>query len=365
MAKYFLYVKVFSRAKGSRVTRAAAYRAGERIRDERTSEVYNYSGRKDVLHKEIVLASEFAGRTDTNWARERAALWNTAEHGTRRNARLAREVLVTLPPELEQAQRTELARTFARRLADRYRCAIDLAVHAPRPGSDPRHHHAHLLMTAREVTPEGLGRRTTLELSGKERHARGLPHSKAELLWIRERWAEVTNERLREARLAERVDHRSYRAQGIDRAPVPMMPRKVYYAGRNSGVVHPVGEQIRVRISRCLLSRNRQQKLSNSRSPSFSVRKSRVAWGEDSALPRRTRRERCSRAEAMISSAVAGRGSPASLRVNRGVVCDMVALRSFLGRDCPRPAVHAAAQPSRLALSRDSPSTPSAARAGS
>src|SRR6266853_3685113 len=71
MAKYFLHVKVFSRGKGSRVTRAAAYRAGERIRDERTSEVYNYTGREDVLHKEIVLASELAGRTDTSWARER------------------------------------------------------------------------------------------------------------------------------------------------------------------------------------------------------------------------------------------------------------------------------------------------------
>src|SRR5205823_7909529 len=97
MAKYFLHVKVFSRGKGSRVTRAAAYRAGERIRDERTSEVYNYSDRHDVLHKEIVLASQFAGRTDTNWARDRAALWNAAEHAGRRNARLAREVLVILP----------------------------------------------------------------------------------------------------------------------------------------------------------------------------------------------------------------------------------------------------------------------------
>jgi len=90
-------------------------------------------------------------------------------------------------------------------------------------------------MTAREVTPEGLGRRTTLELSGTERHERGLPPSKAELLWIRERWAEVTNERLREAGLMARVDHRSYRAQGIDREPVPTMPRKVYYAERSSG----------------------------------------------------------------------------------------------------------------------------------
>src|SRR6266403_3170498 len=50
MAKYFLYVKVFSRGKGSRVTRAAAYRAGERIRDERTSEVYNYRRGEPQAH---------------------------------------------------------------------------------------------------------------------------------------------------------------------------------------------------------------------------------------------------------------------------------------------------------------------------
>src|SRR5437763_1828308 len=247
MAKYFLHVKVFSRGKGSRVTRAAAYRAGERIRDERTSEVYNYSDRQDVLHKEIVLASQLAGRTDTNWARDRAALWNAAEHADRRNARLAREVLVILPRELAPARRTELARTFARELADRYQSAVDLAVHEPRRDSDERHHHAHLLMTAREVTPEGLGRRTALELSGTERHARGLPPSKAELLWMRERWAQVTNQMLLEAGLTERVDHRSYQAQGIDREPLPPLPKKVYYAERASGRAHPVGEAIRAR----------------------------------------------------------------------------------------------------------------------
>src|SRR5205807_7773126 len=92
-----------------------------------------------------------------------------------------------------------------------------------------------------------------------------------------------------------------------------------------------------------------QQKDSNSRAPSLRARKSRVAWGDERALPRRTRRESCSRAEAMISSAVAGTGSPAPLSVNSGLVCDIVALPG-LGRDCPRPAVHAAAQPSRLAL---------------
>jgi hypothetical protein len=53
MAIYLLHVKSISRAKGGRITRSAAYRAGERIRDERTREVYNFSDRDDVVHKEI------------------------------------------------------------------------------------------------------------------------------------------------------------------------------------------------------------------------------------------------------------------------------------------------------------------------
>src|SRR5262249_22580751 len=82
------------------------------------------------------------------------------------------------------------------------------AVHEPRAGSDQRHHHAHVLFPSREVTPDGLGARTTLELSGTERHARGLGPSKEDLLWIRERWATLTNEALLEAGIKERVDHR-------------------------------------------------------------------------------------------------------------------------------------------------------------
>src|SRR5882757_3879935 len=197
MAKYFLYVKVFSRGKGSRVTRAAAYRAGERIRDERTSESYNYSKRKDIVHSEIIPPAGLADHPDIAWARDRAKLWNAVEKaGTRRNSRLGREVLVILPPEISAASRTELARTFAVELAEKYRNAVDFAVHEPRAGSDQRHHHAHVLMTTREVTPEGLGPRTALDLSGTERRARGLGPSKTDYLLTRERWAQLTNEAL-------------------------------------------------------------------------------------------------------------------------------------------------------------------------
>jgi hypothetical protein len=248
MASYFLRVKHISRGKGACVTRAAAYRAGERIRDERTSEVYNHSNREDVASKEIVLPSELANRADMSWARDRSTLWNAAEHaGRRRNSRLARELLVLLPPELTPAQRTHLVRTFSQELADKYRGAVDYTIHEPRPGADRRNYHAHLLMTTREVTAEGLGPRTTLELGGRERHLRGLGPSKAEYLLMRERWAQVTNEALREAGVAARIDHRSFKDQGIDREPTPTIPEKVFYTEQKSRARSLAGDAIRAR----------------------------------------------------------------------------------------------------------------------
>jgi hypothetical protein len=248
MATYFLLIKAFSRGKGARATRSAAYRAGETIRDERTSAVYNFSSRQDVVHKEIVLPSQFANSADVNWARDRSTLWNAAEHaGRQRNSRVAREVLVFLPPELTPTQRTNLVRAFSRELADHYRNAVDVTIHPPRPGADERHHHAHLLMTTREVIPQGLGPRTTMELGGRERRARGLGPAKDEYFWVRERWAQFSNEALREAGIAARIDHRSFKDQGIDREPTPAMPQKIYYQERKSGTRTQAGDDIRAR----------------------------------------------------------------------------------------------------------------------
>lgn len=101
MATYFLRARHISRGKGARATRAGAYRAGERIRDERTSEVYDHSDRNDAAHKEVVRPSDLAGRDDMAWTQDRATLWNAMEHaGLRRNSCLAREWLVFLPQEL-------------------------------------------------------------------------------------------------------------------------------------------------------------------------------------------------------------------------------------------------------------------------
>jgi hypothetical protein len=246
MAPYFLSVKIVSRGKGSKATRAAAYRAGEFIRDERSGAVYNHTDRTDVAHAQIVLPTGCADQADMQWALERSTLWNAAEHaGRRKNSRLAREILVLVPPEFTPAQRVELVRGFSQELSDRYGNAVDFAIHRPRPQADERHHHAHMLMTTREVGPGGLGARTTLELNGTDRHARGLPPTRDELLWMRERWGQVLNEALREAGVVQRVDHRSYQAQGIDREPQPRIPPAILYVERRLGRSIPAGEAIR------------------------------------------------------------------------------------------------------------------------
>jgi len=246
MATYFLNLKTFGRSNGSSAPGAAAYRAGERIRDDRTGRTYDHTDRQDVLHKEILVPSEY-GAVDMDWAKDRASLWNAAEAAeSRKNARVAREYLVALPVELDVGGRVSLAREFAQELADRYRFAVDVTVHAPRdfPGSDPRNFHAHLLATTREVDRNGFGAKTTFELRESTRRALGLGPSIDELLHVRERWAVVTNEALREANVEARIDHRTLRAQGIEREPRLWIP-KVAYEVERRGFYSPVAERIR------------------------------------------------------------------------------------------------------------------------
>ena len=246
MATYFLNLKNFGRSGGSSAVSAAAYRSGERLRDERTGRIYDHSDRRDVLHKEIVLPGQYRDQ-EIAWTRDRHSLWNAAEHAeSRANARVAREYLVALPVELSPLQRNQLASGFSRELSDRYGFAVDLTVHEPRdfPGSDPRNFHAHLLATTREVRLDGLGAKTTLEMSDRNRRKLGLKPAVHELLHVRERWANVTNEALEEAQVAARVDHRSLAAQGIDREPVLWIPHTAFEMERQ-GYRSVVAERIR------------------------------------------------------------------------------------------------------------------------
>jgi ATP-dependent exoDNAse (exonuclease V) alpha subunit len=259
MAIYHLQIKSISRGDGRSATGAAAYRSGERIRDERTGKVHNHTARRDVAHKEIVVPKHLEGR-EPEWARDRARLWNAVEQSeSRRNARLAREYELALPAELTGRQRIELARAFAEELANRHKTIVDVAIHDPRAAGDARNHHAHLLETTREVTGDGFGAKAGLDMGSRARQQYELPSGLVEFNTIRERWAAAVNDALHSAGLAERVDHRSYRERGIDREPLPHIPYAAVQAERR-GLRSEFAEQLRERYRQRV-----QQRLERSR----------------------------------------------------------------------------------------------------
>ena len=205
IAIYHLSVKTISRSAGRSATAAAAYRAGVKITDERTGEIHDYTRKGGVESAELVLP---AGAPE--WAADRAALWNAAEQAeTRKNSTVAREFEIALPEELSPAERARLARDFARELVERHGCAADVCIHAPGKDGDDRNHHAHILLTTRRLGPEGLTEKTR-ELDDQKTGAQIVTQ------W-RERFAQMQNSALERAGCAERVDHRTLKAQGIER----------------------------------------------------------------------------------------------------------------------------------------------------
>lgn len=205
MASYHLAVKAVSRSTGRSATGAAAYRAGAEITDERTGLIHDYTRKKGVEHCAIVLPAGAPA-----WAGDRAALWNAAEQAeTRKNSTVAREFEVALPAELPAAERQELALSFAREISARHGVAVDVAIHAPGREGDHRNHHAHMLATTRRLTPQGMGEKSR-ELDQKQ---------SGEIEHWRARWAEMQNQVLERAGIADRVDHRSFSRQGIEEEP--------------------------------------------------------------------------------------------------------------------------------------------------
>jgi len=207
-------------------TRAAAYRAGETIVDERSGDLHKYAWRKDVAHKEIVLPAQLSGDPQLDWARDRAILWNKVEHSERRrNSVVAHEYSVGLPAVLTPAQRLDLTRSFAQLLADRHRNAVDFAIHLPRPGRAP-FNHAHLLATTREVTRDGLGTKTQMDRAPRSPTG-WLRHMRREHQEVRAIWMSLVDRALHQAGIdkdtipVERFTWKQYqermRELGIDR----------------------------------------------------------------------------------------------------------------------------------------------------
>ena len=200
MAIYHLRATMISRSAGRSATAAAAYRSASHIEDHRTGLSFDYRARGGVDHVEILTPADAPG-----WAQDRAALWNAVEAAeTRKNSQVAREIRVALPAELDHAQRVELVRDFCQRQFVDQGMVADIALHAPGREGDDRNHHAHILLTTREIAADGF---TT----------KNRDWNAVEVLegW-REAWAQDANLAMELAGHAERIDHRTLEAQRIE-----------------------------------------------------------------------------------------------------------------------------------------------------
>ena len=195
--------------------------------DERTGEIHDYTRKGGVVDSLVVLPH---GST-----MNRAELWNKVEaHHRRGDATVAREFVVALPAELDAAQRKELARTYARELADRYGVGVDLNIHAPGKEGDQRNHHAHILLTACYCGPTGVLGKKAVELDPIHCQRQKLPNV---VEVERERWEQHANRALEKADQEARIDHRSLEAQGIyDRAPTVHLGPDATAIKRRGGV---------------------------------------------------------------------------------------------------------------------------------
>ena len=213
MGLYHFHVEVLSRSTGRSATGAAAYQAaerleavayvayqsGEKLHGVGDKIIHDYTRKKGVVHKEIILPKDAPPEF-----KDRETLWNAVEKRERRDdSRLLREIDAALQTEFTLQENIALLREFVRENFVDKGMIADLAIHDKGDGNP----HVHIKLTLRDVTPEGFG------------NVNRDWNKTAELVGWRKNWAGVNNRKFEEKGLETRIDHRSYRARGVDREP--------------------------------------------------------------------------------------------------------------------------------------------------
>lgn len=229
MAIYHLSVTQIKRSQGHSAVAAAAYRAGEKLYDARLDQWQDYSRKQGVVQSQILTPDNAP-----DWMKNRGELWNGAEAMERQhNGQPAREIRLALPDELTDEQRADLVFRYVNDTFVSCGMIADVSIHRPDRYGDERNHHAHILLTMRELDGDTFAKT-------KQRD-----WNKSELVedW-REKWAEYQNDALADAGFDARVDHRTLEAQGIDRDPTRHMGKEASAMERD-GIATRIGDENR------------------------------------------------------------------------------------------------------------------------
>lgn len=273
MAIYHLEAKAVSRSSGRSAVAAAAYMSCSEIHNEYDGVTHDFTRKRGLVWQQIFLPKN----APPEW-KDRSVLWNAVEAAEKsKDSRLARELVVALPIELDKMQWIKLLTEYIRKNIVADGMCADVAIH----DTDGHNPHAHILLTVRPLDDKGKWQNKTekeylcvkngeekgftssefasAKIEGWEKQYQYfvgkkkvyMPPSEAEnhgyervnkypkstrfgrqnpiaerwnsdeqlVIW-REQWSQITNKYLDEAnRTDAHIDHRSHAARGLDEQP--------------------------------------------------------------------------------------------------------------------------------------------------
>ena len=223
-------VNIISRGKGKSAVASAAYISGEKIKNEWDGVTHDYTKKQGVISKEIFLPDHAPKEY-----KDRKTLWNSVELFEKNsNAQLARNFIISLPKELSIEENKKMIEEYVQNNFVKEGMIVDLAIHdESREGN--QNIHAHIMTIVRPINEDGTwGQKSKKEYILDEKgekilNKNGKPKTrKVELTtwndkgnvekW-RENFSDLCNEYLAKNNIEKRVDHRSFKRQGIKQIP--------------------------------------------------------------------------------------------------------------------------------------------------
>lgn len=237
MAIYHLSVQNIGRSAGRSAVAAAAYRSATKLIDSERGLTCDYSRKSGVVYTEVMLCQN----APQEYA-DREKLWNAVEKiEKQKDARLAREINVALPHELDRETQIKIVRDYVKENFVKAGMCADIALHDKGDGNP----HAHIMLTTRPIDENGKwgakekkvyaldadGNKIPVidEKTGKQKlGARNRKlwqrvvadttgwNAKENVEKWRAAWAKECNRYLSQE---QAIDHRSFQRQGIERVP--------------------------------------------------------------------------------------------------------------------------------------------------
>jgi hypothetical protein len=153
MAIEFARMQIVSRSAGGNACCKASYNARIKLKDERTNVTYNFTSRGDNVYHTVLLPEG----VDKKF-KDRAILMNEVERTEKRkNSQLLKDIVIALPDdkELDLQDRINITHEIIDKMGwVKEGLGVQVNIHKPHDGE--KNWHAHLLVTTRRFTPDGM-----------------------------------------------------------------------------------------------------------------------------------------------------------------------------------------------------------------